>query len=143
MTIKFSEFTVGGTVVEGDIVVGLRSGVDTQFTFPSTVGTTWNLVDTNQVMESFNGYVVDSMGTVTLTIPSSIAFGDFFEVAMFGSGGFVVQCNTGQQIMVGTALTSVGGSIESYNQGDTVRLLACSTTQLIALSCVTFHYTVL
>ena len=141
MTIEFSQFANAGVATEGDIIVGLSGGLNAQFTFPSTVSTTWTLVDTNTAMESQNGYVVNSMGAVTLTVPSIINFGDYFEVVMFGSGSFIVQCNAGQQIRVGTTTTSVGGSITSYNQGDVVRLLACSSTQLIVLSCMTFHFT--
>ena len=32
--VKFSQFAAGGDTRIGDIVVGLRAGVNTQFTFP-------------------------------------------------------------------------------------------------------------
>ncbi len=143
MIVKFSEFPYGGTPENGDIVVGLRDGVDTQFLFPSVNGTQWNLITANQVMVPFNGYFVSTMGTITLTIPSDLEFGEYFEVAMVGSGTFVVQCNTGQYIQVGSTSTAVGGSLTSGAQGDVVKLVAYSSTQLIALSGVTMDFAIM
>jgi len=142
MTIEFSQFVNGGTPEDGDIVVGLRSGVNTQFLFPSVTGTTWNLIDVNTVMEPFNGYVVNSMGTITLTVPSVIEFGEYFEVAMLGSGTFVVQCSAGQTIQMGVSITSSGGSLTSGSSGDVVRLLVGSSTQMIVLSGVTMDFAI-
>lgn len=134
MVIEFSQFTNGGVAEQGDIVVGLRAGLNTQFTFPSVVGTTWNFVTTNTVMEAYNGYAVSTMGTVVLTIPSSIEFGQFFEVLNCGSGAVVIQCAAGQTLQLGTVSSSVGGSLSASSTGAAIKILACSTTQLMVLS---------
>lgn len=141
MTIEFSQFVNGGTPQQGDIIVGLRGGLNTKFTYPLIVSTTWNLITSNVTMQANNGYVVNSMGSVTLAIPSTIALGQIFEVVMYGSGSFTVLCNTGQTIQVGNATTSSGGSLTSSAIGDAVKLLVCTPTQLLVLSGVTKDFT--
>jgi hypothetical protein len=142
MTIEFSQFVNGGVATEGDIVVGLRSGLNTRFAFPSVIGTTWNLITTNQTMVANNGYVVNSLGVITLTLPSVIVFGEAFEVTMMGSGSFIVQCATGQTIRVGDVVTSTSGSISSSSVGDSLRMLAISATQLQVLGGVTADFSI-
>jgi hypothetical protein len=137
MTIEFSQFANAGVAEEGSIIVGLAGGVNARFTFPAFSSTTWNIIDSNITMTANNGYVVNSMGAVVLDLPTDIALGETFEIAMFGSGSFIIQCASGQQIRVGNAITSVAGSITSSQIGDVVRLLVCTTTQLMVLSGVT------
>lgn len=140
MTIEFSQFVNGGVLTEGDIIVGLQGGKNAQFQFPSIIGMTWNLITNNIVMVAGNGYVVNNMGTLTLTVPSVIALGDEFEITMIGSGNFSVQCAAGQTIRIGNISTSSGGTFTSSSIGDSVRLLAYSSTQLQVLSGVTADF---
>ena len=140
MAIEFSQFVVGGTPVEGDIIVGLRAGRNTQFTYPQLAGVTWQVVTTKTVMSADNGYFVNSMGVVTLTTPATLNVGDSFEVVMVGQGSFIIQLRAGQILQAGNIQTTSGGRVTSLNQGDVIKFIAWSASRLIVLSGVTLNY---
>jgi len=142
MSTKFSQFINGGVATEGDIIVGLQGGVNARFQFPSVIGTTWNLATTNTTMQANNGYAVNSLGPITLTIPSVISFGEVFELTMIGTGSFIIQCAAGQKIQIGAISTSVAGTLTSSSIGDSVRILVVSATQLQILSGVTADFSI-
>ena len=134
MSTKFSQFADAGTLAAGDIVVGLSAGNNAKFTMPNFTGFTWNVVTSDDDMEEDNGYIVSSALLVTLTMQSSLTAGDMFEVTGTGTGGWVIQLNAGQTIRLGNQITSAAGSIASTAIGDSVRLVATSSTSLNVLS---------
>jgi hypothetical protein len=59
------------------------------------------------------GYVADSSGQVTITLPATATVGDIVQVSGVGSGGWKVAQNSGQQVYVGiqnSTWTAVGPS---------------------------------
>jgi len=89
-------------------------------------GIGWNNVSgTSATMVADAGYVANNSGLVTLTLPTTAAFGTFIYVQGFGSGGWTIAQNSGQSIHVGSLSTTVGagGSLSSTNQYDSITLL--------------------
>jgi len=92
-------------------------------------GTSWTEVTgTSQTMVADGGYVANNAGLVTLTLPTTAAFGTFIRVVGKGAGGWTIAQNSGQSIQVGSSSSTVGagGSISSTNQYDSIGLL-CTT----------------
>lgn len=87
---------------------------------------------TNQSMLSNNTYQANNSSLVTLTLPVSSSLGDIIRVTGFGSGGWSIVQNSGQQIIVGDLLTTLGssGHISSTNQYDGIELV-CVTANTI------------
>ena len=67
---KFSTFANGGPVVIGDIIVGLRGGINTKFTFDAGVTTVQGTL--NQVLVN-NSVGVPVAGPIVLSTPQDIA----------------------------------------------------------------------
>lgn len=86
---------------------------------------TWNVVTgTTQAMTAFNAYFANNASGVTLTLPSSAAVGDRFEVCAMDAAGFTIDYNTGQYIRLGTNLsTTTSGSVVSANIGDWIEIV--------------------
>lgn len=96
-------------------------------------GFTWNNVTaTSATMAANNGYQSNNAGVVTLALPStaSTTFGDTIRVMGFGAGGWTISQAVGQQIIFGSASTTVGvtGALASTNRYDCVELICSSTT---------------
>ena len=91
--------------------------------FPWTDVTT-----TSQSMAINNGYTANNAGLVTLTLPSTAAYGSIVRVSGKGAGGWTIAQNSGQTIHFGSVntTTGTGGSLSSTLQYDTVESL-CST----------------
>lgn len=103
----------------------------------STVPFVWNDVTAlTQTMDGDNGYVANNAGQVVLTLPAVVAFGQMIRVCGYGSGGWQIVFNAGQNAIVGrTVATTTTGSIASSNQYDQVELLCVvANTTFIALS---------
>jgi hypothetical protein len=79
-------------------------------------------------MAADNGYVTNNAGLVTLTLPTTAAFGTVINIVGKGAGGWQVAQNAGQQIHIGASASTVGatGYIASTNQYDSIELL-CTT----------------
>lgn len=92
-------------------------------------GVSWtNVTGTSQALASGNGYLISNSGTVTLTLPTTIAqFGVIMIVGSGsgGTGGWTISQAAGQSIVFGklTTTVGVGGSLSSTNQSDVVYLL--------------------
>ena len=95
-------------------------------------GIGWTNVTTSTFsLVADNGYVADKSTLVTFTLPVTAAFGTFIYIQGLGSGGWQVNLNTGQQIAVGSAITTVTtGSIASTNQYDSITLLCVTANTL-------------
>ena len=91
---------------------------------------TWNdVTGTSASMAVNNGYVADNAGLVTLTLPSTAAFGSIIEVtggtSGLSSGSWKIAQNSGQTIHFGNVntTTGAGGSLQATAQYDSIRLL--------------------
>lgn len=92
-------------------------------------GLNWiDVTGTTQAMSVNTGYVADNAGLVTLTLPSTAAFGTLIAVLGRGAGGWTIAQNAGQQIIVGSSSTTVGvgGSVSSTDRRDSIFLLCTS-----------------
>jgi hypothetical protein len=67
-----------------------------------------------------NGYVANSAGVLTFTLPATAAVGDVIAVEGLGAGGWVVTANAGQTIKIGTSTTSSGGSLASVAASENI-----------------------
>jgi len=85
----------------------------------------WNNVTASSAqMVETNGYVANNAGIVTLTLPVLCEFGTTIDVAGYGSGGWTIVFNAGQNLVFGKDVaTTTTGSISSTNQYDQVELL--------------------
>jgi hypothetical protein len=107
---KFSQMAIGGALQTNDIVVGLRSGVNTQFTVTAD-GLPWTMVTlTTQTIAPNNAYFANNAALVVFTLPAASAVGDEFEIAGLGAGGWKISQRAGQSIITDTATTTVGTS---------------------------------
>lgn len=90
-----------------------------------------NVTGTSASMIVNNGYVANNAGVVTLTLPTTAAFGAPISIVGQGSGGWTIAQNAGQQIIVGSASTTagVGGSLSSTNRYDSINLI-CTAANL-------------
>lgn len=83
---------------------------------------------TSQAAAPDSGYVTNNAGLVTVTLPTTAAFGTAISIIGKGAGGWLIAQNSGQNIQVGNVSSTVGagGSIASTNQFDSIDLL-CTT----------------
>lgn len=92
----------------------------------SGAGIGWTVVTTgSQAMTSDNGYIANNGSLVTLTLPTVSSVGDALYVIGLGAGGWSIAQNSGQNIHIGSASTTigVGGSVSSTNQYDSLHLV--------------------
>lgn len=84
-----------------------------------------DVTGTSQAMVADGGYVADNAGLVTLTLPTTAAFGTSINVVGKGSGGWTIAQNASQSIQIGSSVSTVGvsGSVSSTNQWDSVCLI--------------------
>ena len=128
-TVKFSDFINGGVLNDSDIVVGLQAGANAQFTSNNPLGA-WTVVTTDTVMVSNNGYIVDSVSPITLTLPHASNVGDQIAISSLGTGGWIINQTAGQSITITISSTvGVGGSVFSSSATDSIRLV-CNVANL-------------
>lgn len=92
-------------------------------------GLAWvDVTGTTQAMAVNTGYTANNASLVTLTLPSTAAYGSILAVVGKGAGGWKIAQNAGQTIHFGfvNTTTGTGGSLASTNQYDVVYLV-CST----------------
>lgn len=85
----------------------------------------WNMVTAlSQNMTADNGYVPNNIGQVVFTLPTTCSFGERIAVCGYGSGGWRIEFNVGQNAVLGNVIaTTSTGYIESTNQFDQIELL--------------------
>lgn len=125
--------TAGAATFAGAFPATFNFTGSTNVTFPTsgtlaTVGQTvvWNNVTgTSQAMTAENGYVANNSSLVTLTLPSTAAFGTNLNIVGLGAGGWTIAQNAGQNINLGSLSTTAGtgGSLSSTNQFDAIELV--------------------
>jgi hypothetical protein len=119
--------TLGTITGTAGVSVSVGAGTITISGTGSGIG--WNeITGTTQTMAADQGYVTNNAGLVTLTLPTTAAFGTVINIVGKGAGGWKVAQNAGQNIQLGSSSSTVGvaGYIESTNQFDSIDLL-CTT----------------
>lgn len=99
-------------------------------------GNSWiDQTGTTVTMSANTNYVADNSSLVTLTLPSTCAFGSTFIIQGKGSGGWQIAQNSGQQINFGNTATTSGtsGYLASTNTFDSVTLVCISTNSVFAV----------
>ena len=75
-------------------------------------------------MESNNGYVANNVGQVVMTLPTTANFGEQIRICGYGSGGWQLIFNSGQNVVVGNVVAATStGSVSSINAFDQLSLL--------------------
>lgn len=138
-----SNFNFLGPLTNGQILIGSTGSDPVAATITGTSGITvtngpgsitlagtassigWNVVTSNQSMVPESGYVANSASLLTFTLPVTAAVGSALAAINLNTGGFTIAQNSGQNIRVGTSLstTGAGGSISSSAQGDSIYLV--------------------
>lgn len=140
---KFSNFDDGGVLANDDIVVGLRNGVNTRFTFEGSdsgggnINNWRTITDPSVTVSSRDGIIANRTVTpLQVVLPDEFSAGDQIGVLGCGAGGWSLVAATGQTIIFGSQETSVSGSIDSdiQNANIYVRGLVDNTTWTVELS---------
>jgi len=131
MPTKFSQFNAGGAPIAGDIIVGLRNGLDTQFTFPATPTLDWFFIFVSQVLMPDTGYFIGSVIPTNYALPTTIAVGQIIQIINKSPSTFTLTQSAGQYVEIGSAISTVGiaGSATSNASGDSITLV-CSEANL-------------
>lgn len=112
-------------------------GGNLQVSATGLAGIGWNHVTTTSAtMIADAGYMTDNAALVTLTLPTTAAFGTLLYVQGFGAGGWKVAQNPLQQIIIGSTSSTIGntGFIASSQQSDSIVLFcAVANTTWTAL----------
>lgn len=137
--------TTFGTLTNGQIVVGFTGNAPQRTTLtaganisimnaPGSITISgssptpfiWSEVTTtSQTMSPNVGYVANNAALITLTLPTTSAFGDQIGLSGKGAGLFKIAQNAGQQILMGTNHTTVGvtGNVTATTADDSFTLL--------------------
>lgn len=137
--------TYGGTVGATNQVVI----IDSTGLLGSSGGagiTNWvDVTGTTQAMANNTGYTANNAGLVTLTLPTTAAYGTMLRVCGKGAGGWKIAQNASQSIHYGVQTTTVGvtGFLASSAQYNTIELLCTvanlTWTELSAQGNITFN----
>lgn len=124
--IKWSAFTNVGSLETGDVLVGLRSGVNVRFN-PSVFGSQVVVVTgATQSMSTNTIYIANDVSSlVTFSLPASSSVGDRISVIGQSSSGWIITQGTGQQIQISPNQTTLGatGTLASTHQYDSLNLI--------------------
>lgn len=106
--------------------LAIKNYVDNNtFSWITVTGTSTSLLDNV-------GVICNNAGLVTCTLPSTFAVGAEFRVSWLGAGGWRIAQNAGQQIYIGSQVTTTGASgyLEALGQGANIHLvgLVANTT---------------
>jgi hypothetical protein len=124
--IKWSAFPSGGAIEAGDILVGLRAGVNYQLNAPIFGSQNVVVSTATQTMAPNTIYIIDDASSlVTLALPATSAVFDRISIVGQSADGWLVSQAAGQQIQVSPLQTTLGvsGSLASTNQYDSISLI--------------------
>ena len=83
-----------------------------------------DVTGTTQAAAINNGYTTNNAGAVTVTLPSTAAYGSVVKIAGRGAGGWIVAVNSGESIQFGNQVTTTTtGTLASTNRYDCVEIL--------------------
>lgn len=125
MSTKFSQFNAGGAIVAGDVIVGLRAGVNTQFNAPALPVLPWSVIVVSQPLLINEGYFILNNIPQNFLLPVAANFGEILQIVNFSGVAFTITQSAHQQIQFGAQATTlgIGGSIQSTNIGDSLTLI--------------------
>ncbi len=132
------QLLIGSTAAPNIRVATLTAGAGISITngagsitIASSGALVWTAIGASQTLAVNNGYFCTGGAALSLLLPPVSAVGDEVEVSLDGSASFIITQGAGQQIRMGTSLTTLGagGSIASNAQGDSLRLV-CSVANL-------------
>lgn len=84
-------------------------------------GVNWvGIAGTTQAALVNHGYVVENASLTTITLPATAPIGSSIYIRGLGAAGFVVQANAGQVVNFGQSPTSIGGTVTSSGNFDTI-----------------------
>jgi hypothetical protein len=131
MPTKFSQFNPGGAPIAGDIIVGLRNGLDTQFIFSGLPTLSWLTISASQTLSPDVGYFITSVIPTNYALPTVIAVGQIIQIVNISPSTFTLTQSAGQFIEIGGAISTVGvaGSATSNASGDSITLV-CSVANI-------------
>ena len=101
-------------------------GDATWATIPAAEYSWTDVTGTSQTMVANNGYTANNAALVTLTLPTTAAYGTIIRVSGVGAGGWkIAQSTASQSIKYGAVTTTTGltGYLQSTNQYDGIGLL--------------------
>jgi hypothetical protein len=80
---------------------------------------------TSQTIAGNTGYYTQNAATTTLTLPATMAAGQYFEITGVGAGLWTIAQLAGQSIVFGNTTSTVGtgGALSATAVGDTVKVL--------------------
>lgn len=110
----------------GGVTVTGNPGTNTLTISVSGTGLTWNvLVPSSATMVSNNGYITTNTSLTSLALPATSAVGDYLTVIGSSIGGWTVTQGVGQQIRIGSAISTAGagGSVSSFGSYDSFDLV--------------------
>lgn len=145
MPTKFSQFNNVGAAQAGDLLAGLRAGMDVLINASTIQNTAWITISTAQILTPNTGFFLNNTVPTIYTLPTVFPFGQVISLENVGISTVTIAQNAGQQIRIGTALTTVGvgGSIESINPGDAITLVCyVANTSFINFDAPQGHWTV-
>ena len=103
------------------------TGSGNNITFNSAGGgVEWNdVTGTTQELAAGQAYVANNGGQIGFSLPETAAFGDFYIIAGYGAGGWTLQQNAGQSVILGNQTTTVGvaGTLTSTLPSDSVQIV--------------------
>jgi hypothetical protein len=141
---KFSDFVAATQVQPGDILVGLRAGVNTKFSnVPNSF--IWAVNATTSVTLAVNkGYILTAATLCTTVLPTTAAIGDVIGIYGLGTGLFSITQNASQSVVFGNQVTTVGtgGSLTSLSKGDYLYLLCVTANTTFAVIGADGNFTV-
>ena len=105
----------------GQVLSSTTAGV--QSWVNNAVGTWIDQTSTPVTLAANTSYSANNAGLTTLNMPATAAFGDLFEVAGQGAGGWLVRMNAGQTANLNGTPTTVAGSLASTNRYNTIKLV--------------------
>lgn len=126
-----TNYTAATLTAGSGISISNASGSITISGTGSGIGWT-EVTGSSQTMTADSGWVANNAGLVTLTLPTTAAFGTAISVIGKGAGGWEIAQNSGQNIQVGSVASTVGvgGSIASTNRYDSITLI-CTTADTV------------
>lgn len=122
---KYSALPTATSLGPTDVIAVLQGGLS-KGAAPGLFLLPWTEVTgTSQTAAVDNGYILNNVALVTITLPTTFAVGDVVVVIGKGAGGWKVGQPAGDNIQFGDLATTAGtgGSLQSTNQYDCVELI--------------------
>ena len=134
--IKWSAFQNGGAIQAGDQIVGLRAGANIRLNAPVFDQQVVVVTSSPKAMSTNVIYIANLGSLITFTLPAIAAVGDFLSIVGQGAGGWLLNVGSGQQVQVGSSITTVTtGSVASTNKSDSLYLICIAANTLWTTFC--------